>query len=182
MSVTSGCGAIEGVTCSSGFATLRVHLDKSSAGRQWVHRSCESPQRAAVDVELHQFDRAVSGELTEHRKSCDEDTEAPPGCRSPGRVRSMGRSSKFDVGFQAHAVELARMSQRPRCQIASELGLSDTTLAKWMAKSEKDKAPESLGLGERAELDQLRAEKREWLLERELLEKAMAFWVKESRG
>lgn len=74
------------------------------------------------------------------------------------------------------------MSQRPRYQIASELGLSDTTLAKWMAKSEKDKAPESLRPGEKAELDQLRAEKREWVLEREILKKAMAFWVKESRG
>lgn len=40
----------------------------------------------------------------------------------------MGRSSKFDVGFRAHAVELVRMSQRPRCQIAFELGVSDTTL------------------------------------------------------
>ena len=68
----------------------------------------------------------------------------------------MGRSSRFDVGFQVHAVELARVSQRPRCQIAAELGLSDTTLAKWVAKSEKDKAPESLGLGEKAELDLLR--------------------------
>jgi len=74
------------------------------------------------------------------------------------------------------------MSQRPRCQIASELGLSDTTLAKWMAKSEKDVVPKPLGLGEKAELDQLRAEKREWVLEREILKKAMAFWVKESRG
>ena len=74
------------------------------------------------------------------------------------------------------------MSQRPRCQIAAELGLSDTTLSKWMAESEKDRAPESLGLGERAELDQLRAEKREWILERDILNKAMAFWVKEFRG
>ena len=94
----------------------------------------------------------------------------------------MGRSSRFDVGFQVHAVELARVSQRPRCHIAAELGLSDTTLAKWVAKSEKDKAPESLGLGEKAELDLLRAEKREWVLEREILKEAMAFWVKESRG
>ena len=74
------------------------------------------------------------------------------------------------------------MSQRPRCQIASELGLSDTTLAKWMAISEKDVVPKPLGLGEKAELNQLRAEKREWVLEREILKKAMAFWVKESRG
>lgn len=94
----------------------------------------------------------------------------------------MGRSSKFDVGFRVHAVELARMSRRPRCQVAEELGISDTTLSKWMAQSENDRAPESLTVSDKAELDQLRAEKREWILEREILKKAMAFWVKEFRG
>lgn len=94
----------------------------------------------------------------------------------------MGRSSKFDVGFRSHAVELVRMSQRPRCQIAEELGISDTTLAKWMTQSENDRAPKPLMAGDKTELDQLRAEKREWILEREILKKAMAFWVKESRG
>ena len=94
----------------------------------------------------------------------------------------MGRSSKFDVGFRVHAVELARRSRRPRCQIAGELGISDTTLSKWMAESENDRAPESLSVSDKAELDQLRSEKREWILEREILKKAMAFWVKEFRG
>jgi transposase len=94
----------------------------------------------------------------------------------------MGRSSKFDVGFRAHAVELARMSRRPRCQIAEELGVSDTTLSKWMAQSENDRAPDPLTISDKAELDQLRVEKREWILEREILKKAMAFWVKEFRG
>ncbi len=94
----------------------------------------------------------------------------------------MGRPSKFDVGFRAHAVELVRMSQRPRCQIAFELGVSDTTLGKWMSRSNDEKAPDALTIGEKAELEQLRAEKREWILEREILKKAMAFWVKESRG
>ena len=94
----------------------------------------------------------------------------------------MGRSSKFDVGFRAHAVELARMSRRPRCQIADELGISDTTLSKWMAQSENDRAPETLPNSDKAELVQLRVEKREWILERGILKKAMAFWVKEFRG
>lgn len=74
------------------------------------------------------------------------------------------------------------MSRRPRCQIADELGISDTTLSKWMAQSEIDRPPESLTVSDKAELDQLRAEKREWILEREILKKAMAFWVKEFRG
>jgi transposase len=74
------------------------------------------------------------------------------------------------------------MSRRPRCQIADELGISDSTLSKWMAESEDDRAPESLTVSEKAELVQLRAEKREWILEREILKRAMAFWVKEFRG
>ena len=74
------------------------------------------------------------------------------------------------------------MSRRPRCQIAEELGISDTTLSKWMTQSENDRAPDPLTISDKAELDQLRAEKREWILEREILKKAMAFWVKEFRG
>ena len=95
----------------------------------------------------------------------------------------MGRPSRFDREFRAHAVELVRMSQRPRGRIASELGVSTTTLGKWMAESEdREKMPETMSVSERAELELLRAEKREWILEREILKKAMAFWVKESRG
>lgn len=74
------------------------------------------------------------------------------------------------------------MSRRPRCQIADELGISDTTLSKWMAQSENDRAPDPLTISDKTELDRLRAEKREWILEREILKKAMAFWVKEFRG
>ena len=61
------------------------------------------------------------------------------------------------------------MSHRPRCQIADELGISDTTLSKRMAQSENDRAPESLTVSDKAELDQLHAEKREWIFEREIL-------------
>ena len=95
----------------------------------------------------------------------------------------MGRPSRFDREFRAHAVELVRVSQKPRCRIASELGVSATTLGKWMAESDdRERMPETMSVSERAELEQLRAEKREWILEREILKKAMAFWVKESRG
>ena len=95
----------------------------------------------------------------------------------------MGRPSKFDEEFRAHAVELVRVSQKPRRQIATELGVSDTTLSKWMNSSREKSGKEAeLSVSERAELEQLRAEKREWVLEREILKKATAFWVKESRA
>ncbi len=95
----------------------------------------------------------------------------------------MGRPSKFDHEFRSHAVELVRVSSKPRYQIARDLGVSGTTLAKWMTdqdgRADKD---DELDVAERAELEQLRAEKREWIIERDILKKGMAFWVKENRG
>ena len=88
----------------------------------------------------------------------------------------MGRPSKFDSEFRAHAVELVRVSRKPRRQIAADLGVSDTTLSKWMTSSDDDPGKKDvLSLSEREELGQLRAEKREWIMEREILKKATAF-------
>jgi len=93
----------------------------------------------------------------------------------------MGRPSKFDEEFRVQAVEMARSSGRARCRVASDLGISDTTLAKWMAKRDKSDGNEPpLTVSEREELEQLRNEKRYWIMEREILKKATAFWVKES--
>ena len=94
----------------------------------------------------------------------------------------MGRPSRFDAEFRVHAIELVRMSKRARCQVASDLGVSDTTLAKWLMMDEGVKGPKPLSVPEREELETLRAEKREWVLEREILKKATAFFVRESRG
>ena len=95
----------------------------------------------------------------------------------------MSRGSKFDEEFRCQAVEMARVGGRPRYQIAADLGISDTTLAKWMSKHDGNNADaRELAESERAELERLRGEKRIWVLEREILKKATAFWVKESTG
>ena len=84
----------------------------------------------------------------------------------------MGRPSKFDKEYRAHAVELVGLSRKPRRQIAADLGVSDTTLSKWMSDSKREPdGKEVLSLPERQELEQLRAEKREWIIEREILKK-----------
>jgi len=90
----------------------------------------------------------------------------------------MGRR-KYDEKFRADAVELARVSGRPRGQLAADLGVSDPTLARWMAIEKENDGPLPLDVSERAELERLRVEKREWVMEREILKKATAFWVKE---
>jgi transposase len=92
------------------------------------------------------------------------------------------RGSRFDEGFRSQAVELARRSSRPRYQVAAELGVSDATLGKWMNESKDDELDVPLTVSERKELEQLRAEKRDWVVEREILKKATAFWVKESNA
>jgi transposase len=94
----------------------------------------------------------------------------------------MGRRSKFDEEFRSQAVEMVRASGRARCRVAADLGISDTTLAKWMAKHDKNDSETPLTVSEREELEQLRDEKRYWVMEREILKKATAFWVKESNG
>ena len=70
----------------------------------------------------------------------------------------------------------------PRYSVAADLGISDTTLAKWMAKQQGNDAEKPLTVSERLELEQLRTEKRQWLMERDILKKSMAFWVKEQNG
>ena len=84
----------------------------------------------------------------------------------------MGRPLKFDKDFRVHAVELVRVSGRPRARIAADLGVSDTTLSKWMSQQQSDDSNDPvLTVPERVELESLRREKREWILEREILKK-----------
>ena len=98
----------------------------------------------------------------------------------------MSTPSIFDAEFRARACELASTSSKPRLEIATDLGISDATLYKWMAKSKtpKNVAPEGddrpLTVSELAELKQLRKLKYEWEEERLILKKATAFFVKES--
>jgi transposase len=99
----------------------------------------------------------------------------------------MARPSLFDAEFRARAVELAVSSSRPRSQVAADLGVSDATLYKWMSKAKPPQKPLSvddddapLTESERAELKRLRKQQHEWAMEREILKKATAFFVKET--
>ena len=80
----------------------------------------------------------------------------------------MNPRQKFDAKFRAQAVELAEMSDRPRYQVASDLGISDASLCRWMAKHNENTNDDGLSETERDELKRLRKEKREWVMEREI--------------
>jgi transposase len=98
----------------------------------------------------------------------------------------VSRPSMFDAEFRARACELVASSSKPRVQIAADLGVSDATLYKWMTKSRTPKSlpadgdDEPLTPSERAELKRLRREQHVWEMEREILKKATAFFVKEN--
>lgn len=96
----------------------------------------------------------------------------------------MGRPSKYPPEFRAEAVELVRTSGRARVEVARSLGISDTTLANWVAADREARSraedPDGLSESERAELARLRKENAELRLDREILRKAAAFFARET--
>ena len=86
----------------------------------------------------------------------------------------MGRPSKYPEEFRREAVELYRSSDRPRCQIAESLGISDGSLAAWVKEADAADEPGALDANGRAELARLRKENAELRMDREVLRKAAA--------
>ncbi|KWW97753.1 transposase [Carbonactinospora thermoautotrophica] len=95
----------------------------------------------------------------------------------------MGRPSKFPPELERDAVELVRATGKPVRQVARELGINPETLRGWVRQ---DKIDRGEGLGgeltsaEREELKRLRREVAELRMEKEILAKAAAFFVKEA--
>ena len=92
----------------------------------------------------------------------------------------MGRPSKYPEEFRREAVELYRSSDRPRCQVAESLGISDGSLAAWVKEYDRDGEPDALDGDERAELARLRKENAELRMDREILRKAAAYFANET--
>ena len=92
---------------------------------------------------------------------------------------------RYSEEFKRDAVALVRASGRPIAQIARELGVNDVTLGTWV-KEERKKKLDSTGLPpgqEDAEMEENRRLKKriaELEMEREILKRAVVFWVKES--
>lgn len=92
----------------------------------------------------------------------------------------MGRPSKYPEEFRREAVALRRSSDRPRCRVAEDLGISDASLAAWEKEFPDGSDPEQLDVGERAELARLRKENAELKLDREILRKAAQYFARET--
>ncbi|MDN4163608.1 transposase [Nocardioides abyssi] len=83
--------------------------------------------------------------------------------------------------FRRRAVELARLREKPIAQIAKDLGIAESGLRRWMKQADVDEGvQEGLTSDERAELVQLRRDKRVLEMEVEILKRASAYFAREN--
>jgi transposase len=83
--------------------------------------------------------------------------------------------------FRRRAVELARLREKPIAQIAKDLGIAESGLRRWMAQADIDEGKkDGLTSDERAELVQLRRDKRVLEMEVEILKRASAYFAREN--
>ena len=91
---------------------------------------------------------------------------------------------RFDQEFKVGAVRIVRETGKSIAQVARELGINEGTLANWVARDRQRNGLPAGGLDEdeRAELARLRRENAELAMERDVLKRSVALWVKEAMG
>lgn len=87
----------------------------------------------------------------------------------------------FTEEFKRDAVALVLDEGRKVVDVAESLGIGEGTLGNWVRQARVDRGERAgMTTGERAELVELRRENARLRMERDLLKRATAFWVKES--
>src|SRR5437763_2440731 len=101
---------------------------------------------------------------------------------SMGRKRPRPRRS-FAAEFKAEIVELCQRGDRSVGQVARDFDLTETAVREWVKQAEIDAGSRSDGLtsAEREELAALRRENRRLREDVEILKRATAFFVRETR-
>jgi len=88
---------------------------------------------------------------------------------------------KFSDEFKRDAVEIVNSSGKSIAQVARELGIYDSTLGSRVKQDEIDRGVrDGVSTSDREEVTELRRENARLRMERELLKRAVAFWVRES--
>ena len=87
----------------------------------------------------------------------------------------------FSDEFKRDAVEIVRSSDRSIAEVARELGIYDSSLGSWVRQDQVDRGEREGGSSnDKDRLLELERENARLRMERELLKRAVAFWVKES--
>ncbi len=88
---------------------------------------------------------------------------------------------KFSDEFKRDAVEIVRSSDRSIAEVARELGIYDSSLGSWVRQDQVNRGErEGVSSDDKDRLLELERENARLRMERELLKRAVAFWVKES--
>jgi len=94
--------------------------------------------------------------------------------------RPAGHRSRYPKEFRRDAAALVIDQHRTIVDVAKELGVVEQTLGNWVRQERVDRGEkEGLSSTDRAEIARLQRENKQLRLERDLLKKATAFWVKE---
>ena len=88
----------------------------------------------------------------------------------------------YPAEFRREAVRLVEASGRSIPQVAAELGVSGESLRNWLKQEQLDRGERQDGLtsDEQEELRKLRRQVRELEAEREILKRAVTFFVRET--
>jgi transposase len=89
----------------------------------------------------------------------------------------------FTVEYKKAAVEFVLDGGRSIADVAKSIGVSETSLGNWVKKEKESRGEDErpLTLGERAELESLRAENRRLKMEAEFEKKVAAWFANDQR-
>ncbi len=97
------------------------------------------------------------------------------------KKKPRGRPSKFPPEFRRDAVAMVLDEDRSIADVARATGVNPGTLGNWVGLERIERGDrDGLTVEERSALVELRAENAQLRMERDLLKRSLAFWVKES--
>jgi transposase len=95
--------------------------------------------------------------------------------------RRAGRPSKFPPEFRRDAVAMVLDEDRSIADVARATGVNPGTLGNWVGHERIERGDrDGLTGEERSDLVELRAENAQLRMERDLLKRSLAFWIKET--